>query len=155
MMMKFSNRLHLLGSFESLGVIDNEKQMFIFLGKQASQHVQSDMLHYGRFIPVASPQEFAVIGTMGSVSQRFDEPVNCTAMTNADRQYHRPEIAINVFGNLFFDRPEKTLQFFGNSADSNHTASILISTGYQDTYRHKRLFLFDNRYHQNSLNRSV
>jgi len=33
-------------------------------------------------------------------------------MADTYRQYHRPEIAIYMFGNLLFDRLEETLQFF-------------------------------------------
>jgi hypothetical protein len=58
-------------------------------------------------------------------------------------------------GDLFFDRPEKTVQFFGNSADSNHTASMLISISQQNTYRQKRLFLFNGSHRLNHINRSV
>ena len=155
MMMQFANSLHLLGSLESLSVIDNEKQMAVFFVEQTSQHVQCNLLRYGRFIPVASPEEFAVIGAMSTVSQRLDEPINRAAVTNADRHHHRPEIAVDMFRNLPFDRLEKTLQFFWDFADGNHTASMLISTYYQDTYRQMRLFLFDNHYHQNPSNRSV
>jgi hypothetical protein len=88
------------------------------------------------------------------VSQAY-EPVYCAAITDTDRQYHRPEVAIDMCGNVVFDRLEKALQFLGNLADGNHTASMLISSCYQDTCRQRRLVLFDNHYHQNSLNRSV
>jgi hypothetical protein len=153
--MQFANSFHLLSSLESLSIVDNEKQMFIFLGEQASQHVQCNLLHYDRLIPVTSPKKFAVISAVRTVPQRLDESVDGTAMTDADRQYHGPEIAIDMSRNLFFDRGEKMLQFFGNFADGNHTASMLISTSYQDTYRQMRLFLLNHRYHQNSFNRSV
>jgi hypothetical protein len=155
MMMQFANGVHLFGSLKGLGIINNEKQMFVFLGKQTPQHIQGDLLCYGRLIPVASPEEFAMIGAMSTVTQQLNEPINSTAVADAYGQQHRPEIVVYMFGNLSFDRPEKTLQFYGNFADGNHTASILISTYYQDTYRYKRLFLFDNCYHQNPLNRSV
>jgi hypothetical protein len=124
MMMQFTNRFHLFRSLERLSVVDNEKQMVLFLGEQTTQHVQGDLLHDDRPIPVTSPKKFAVIRTMRTIPQRFDEPVDGTPVTDADRQNHGPEIAVNMFGNLFFDRGEKTLQFFGNSADGNHTASI-------------------------------
>jgi hypothetical protein len=96
-----------------------------------------------------------VIGAMSTVPQQLDESIDSTDMADRYRQYHRPEIAIYMFGNLLFDRLEKTLQFFGNFTDGNHAASMLISTYCQNTYRHMRLLLFDNQHHQNSLNRSV
>jgi hypothetical protein len=152
---KFANGLHLFGSFEGLGIIDNEKQMAVLFIEQTREHIHGDLLHDYRFIPDASPEEFAVIGAMSTVPQRLDESINGTAMTDTYRQYQRPEIAVHMFGNLLFDRFEKTLQFFWNFADGNHTASMLISICFQNTYRQQRLFLFHNYYHQNSLNRSV
>ncbi|MFH1616848.1 MAG: hypothetical protein ABIG61_17410, partial [Planctomycetota bacterium] len=108
MMTQFANSLHLFGSFESLGVIDNEKQMFVLLGEQTPQHIQCNLLHYYRFIPDASPEKFAMISAMSTVTQQPNEPVNRTTITNTDRQQHRPEIAVYMFRNLFFDRLEKT-----------------------------------------------
>ena len=70
-------------------------------------------------------------------------------------QYHRPEIAVDMFGNLSLDGFEKTLQFSWDFADGNHTASLLIGDCLHNTYRQSKLFLFDNRYHQNSRDRSV
>jgi hypothetical protein len=125
---QLANTVHLLGSFESLGIIDNEKQMSVFFGEQATQHVQGNPLHNSRLIPVTSPEKFTVIGAMRTVPQQLDKSINGTAMTDTYRQYHRPEIVEYMFGNLFFYRLEKTLQFFGNSADGNHTASMLISS---------------------------
>jgi hypothetical protein len=102
-----------------------------------------------------APKKFAVVSPMRTVPQRLDESVDGTAVADADRQDHGPEITVNMLRNLFFDRGKKTLQFFGNFADGNHTASVLISTSYQNTYRQTRLFLLNQRYHQNSFNRSV
>lgn len=153
--MQFADGIHFLGSLESLCIIDDEKQMAVLFGKQAKQHIQGNLLHYDGLIPVAAPEEFAVIGAMGAVTQRLDEPVDRTAMTDTDRQYHRPEVAINMFGNPPSYRLEKTLQFSGDFADGNHAASMLISAYCQDTYRQMRLFLFDNHYDQNPSNRSV
>ena len=153
--MQFANSIHFLGSLESLCIVDDEKQMAVLFGKQAKQHIQGNLLHYDGLIPDATPEQFTVISAMGTVMQRLDELVDRAAMTDTDRQYHRPEVAINMFGNLPFDRLEKTLQFSGDFADGNHTASMLISTYYQDTYRQMRLFLIDNHYHQSPSNRSV
>jgi len=58
-------------------------------------------------------------------------------------------VAINVFGNLFFDGLEKTLQFSWDFTDGNHTASLLISYCIHNSYRQKKLFLFDNHCYQN------
>jgi hypothetical protein len=113
MMMQFANGLHFFGSFEGLSVIDNEKQMFVFLGKQIPQHIQCNLLHYGRLIPVASPEEFTMIGAMRTVPQQLDEPINRTAMADTYRQCQRPEIAVYMFGNLFFTGLKKCCSFLG------------------------------------------
>jgi hypothetical protein len=155
MMMQFTNGLHLFRSLESLGIINNEEQIAVLLIEKTRQYIQCDLLHNGRLIPVAPPEKFTVIGAMSTVPQQLDEFINSTAMADTYSQYHRPEIAIYMFGNLLFGRPEKNVHFLGNLADGNHTASLLISACYKDTYRHRRLLLFDNQYHQNSFNRSV
>jgi hypothetical protein len=85
MMMEFSNRLYFPGSLESLSVVNDEKQMSIFLGEQSSQHIQCNLLADCGFIPVASPEEFAVIGPVRSVSQRLNEPFDGAAVADADR----------------------------------------------------------------------
>jgi len=152
---QFANSFHFLGSFEGLGVIDNEKQVFVFLGEQTPQHIQCDLLRYGRLIPIASPEEFAVIGAMSTVSQGLDEPVDSAAMTDADRQHHRPEVAEDMFRNLPFDRLEKTLQFFWNFADCNHMATPTISICHYRYYRQSRPFLLDVFSNHKFDNRSV
>jgi hypothetical protein len=152
---KFANGLHLFGSFEGLCIIDNEKQMFVFFCEQSSQHVQRNLLGYERLVEVTSPEEFAVICAMSTVPQQLDESVYSAAMADADRYHHRPEVAVDMFRNLPFYRFEKTLQFFWDFADCNHTASLQISVCLRNAYRQTKLFLFDNCYHQNPSNRSV
>ena len=152
---QFADGIHFLGSLKALGFIDNEQQMPVLGGEQTPQRIQGDMLDYLGTAPGASPEELTVIGAMSAVTQRLYEPVYRGAVADADGQYYRPEITVDVFGNLLFDGLEKTLQFSGNPADGNHIASLLVSSCYYDTYRHRRLFLFSACYHQNSPNRSV
>ena len=45
--------------FRSLGVIYDEKQMFIF-GEQTTQHVWDNLLHYSRLITVTPSEKFTV-----------------------------------------------------------------------------------------------
>ena len=155
MVKQFADGIHLFGAFEGLGVIDDKEQIAVFLMEQAAQQVQCNLLHDHRLAPVAAPQKLAVIGAMGAVSHQLDEFVNSAAMTETHGQNERPEIVVNMAGYLLFDRAEKTLQFLGNSADSNHTASVHISISYQNTYRHKRLFLFNDFHRHENANRSV
>jgi hypothetical protein len=152
---KFANGLHLFGSFEGLCIIDNEKQMVVLFIEKTREHIQGDSLHYYRFIPDASPEEFAMIGAMSTVSQQLDEFVNRTAMTDAHRQYHRPEITVHMFGNLLFNRFEKSLQFFWDFTDCNHVASLMITICRYKCYRLSRPFLFAVLNNHNLYNRSV
>jgi len=152
---QFANAFHLFCSLEGLGVIDNEEQITVLFIEQTHQHIQGNLLHYYRFIPDASPEKFAMIGAMSTVPQQLDESINRTAMADTYRQYHRPEIAVYMFGNLFFDRLEKTLQFFGNFADCNHMAFLSISVCQYNSYRPSRPFLFNSFGNHNFDNRSV
>jgi hypothetical protein len=154
-MKQFADSCHLFGTFEGLCIVYNKEKVFVLAGYDASQHIEGDCLHEGRFIPVASPEEFAMIGSVGTISQCLDESVNRTAVTDAQCQDYGPEIVENMLGNLVFDRPEKTLQFLRYFADGNHTASLLINIDCHNTYRQKRLFLFDDYHILNPANRSV
>jgi hypothetical protein len=154
-MVKLADTFHFFGSFESLSVINNEKQIMVFFCEQAEQHIQCDLLHYNRFIPDTSPEKFAVIGSVRSVSEGLNKPVYSAAVTDADRQYKGPEVAMDMFRNLLFNRFEKTFQFSRDFADCSHTASLHISFCLHNAYRQTKLFLFDNCYHQNLFNRSV
>jgi len=153
--MQPADTFHLLGSFESLGVIDNKKQIVILFFEQIKQHIQCDLLHYNRIVPDASPEKFAMICSVCGISERFNEPVYSAAVTDADREHKGPEVAIDMLGNLLFNRLEKTFQFSWDFADCNHTASLHISSCCHNAYRQTKLFLFDNCYHQNPFNRSV
>jgi hypothetical protein len=92
---------------------------------------------------------------MSTVPQRLDESVYRAAMTDADRQHHRPEVAMDMFRNLSFYGLEKTFQFSWDFTDSNHTASLHISDCSHNTYRQTKLFLFDVFNNHNFNNRSV
>jgi len=155
MVKQFTDSIHLFGSLEGLSVINDEKQVAVFLVEQTAQQVQGNLLQDRRLPPVAAPEEFAVIGPVRAVSQEFDQSVDGAAVADAHGQHERPEIVVHMSGNLFFNGPEKTLQFFGNSADSNHTASMHITYCQYNGYRHERLFLFNGYHRHKNINRSV
>jgi len=73
-----------------------KEQVPVLTLKKTSQHIKGDFLHNDGFIPIASPEEFAMVGAVSAVSQQFDKPVDCTGMADTYGQYHRPEIAISV-----------------------------------------------------------
>ena len=147
--------LHLLGSFEVLSIIDDEEQVSVFFGKQAQEHVQGDLLHYDRLIPDAAPEELPMIGSVGRASQCFAELVNGSAVVDSDGQYQSPEVLPRSLREMLVNWSEKTLQFFGNSADSNHMASPMISICSYKSYRQDRPILFDAFRNHKSTNRSV
>jgi hypothetical protein len=146
---------HFLGPLERLGLVDDQKQVPVFSGQQAAQKVQGDLLHDPRFVPEASPEEFAVIGSVGRASQRFAEAVNRGPVTDGEGHNQRPKMMSRRLGELRADGLEKTLEFFGNRADSNHKASQTISFCCYITYRPSRPVLFDLFIYHDSPNRSV
>jgi len=93
-MKEFTNSGHFFCTFNSLGVIDDKKQVFVLSSPQAKQHIEGDFLHNDGFIPLASPEEFTVVGAVCAVSQESYEPVDSAGMTDAYGQYHRPEVII-------------------------------------------------------------
>jgi hypothetical protein len=155
MVAKLSNGMHLLSSLESLRIIDDEEDVSVAFAKQAAQHVQSNILHNLRFAPATSPQKLAVISSVSRTSQSFGKAFYSATLTYGDCQNQRPKVPPGSLGEVVFKRGEKTLQFSGYFADSNHTASPAITYCFQECYRPSRPFLFDNCYHQNLGNRSV
>jgi len=131
------------------------KQVRVFFDKQATQKVQADLLHDDGPVPDASPEEFAVIGSMSRASQGLAQAVNGCAVTDGDGYNHRPKVMSGRFGELCGDRFEKTLESSGNRADGNHKASRTMSLYHYNTYRQSRPLFFANNYHQLLTNRSV
>jgi len=70
-MKQFADSIHFLGSLEGLGVVNDKEQVFVLIGEKTSQKIEADFLHDKRFIPDASPEEFAVIGAVGRTRQCF------------------------------------------------------------------------------------
>jgi hypothetical protein len=153
--MYLADSLHLFGSLDSLGVVNNKHALFASFLVEFFEHPFGIHLNDSHFIKAASPEKFAVIGSVCAVAEKINQPLYGTAMTDADSHYKIAIIGINVSRKSVSCRPEKRLDFFRNFADSNHTASLRISTAIQNTYRQDRLFLFNHLYHQNSFNRSV
>jgi hypothetical protein len=153
--MKFADRFHFFGSLERLGVIDNEKQMAVFFSGQTSQHVQSDLLHDGRFVPIASPEEFAVVGSVGRASKQPSEPFNGTAMADGYRHDQAAEMAKCRPAEFTFNDVEKGFSFSWNIPDSNHATTPKISSVRYKTYRQDSSHFFCANYHHKFQNRSV
>jgi hypothetical protein len=155
MMVQFTDGLHFLCPLERLCVIDDEKQMAVIFPEQTEQHIQGDLLHYGRTVPDAAPEEFAMICSMGRVSQCFCEAVNRYFVCDSYGHRQSPEVLPGSLGKMFSDWCEKTFEFFGNSADCNHMASPMISFCLCKSYRQSRPFLFDVFSNHKFTNRSV
>ena len=119
------------------------------------EHPFSIHLNNTSFIKVASPEKFAMVGSVCAVAKKIDKPLDGTAMTDTDSHHKVAIIGINVSRESVSCRLEKRLDFLRDFADSNHTASLQISTVFHYTYRQDRLFLFNHIYHQILFNRSV
>ena len=154
-MMNLADGLHLFSPLDGLGVVEDQQAIFTAFFIQPLQHRQCGCLNQCHLIKGTAPEELAVIGPMRTASQQVHQTLNGAAMTDAHRHDQRTIISINVSRNRVLDRLEKKFDFLRNFADSNHTASVLISIAQHNTYRHSRLFVFNLNYHQNSFNRSV
>jgi len=87
---EFAGGIHLPGSLKAPGIIDNQEQVPVPGGGQADGHLQGGLPHYTGIAPRTAPEEPAVIGAMGAVTQRLCEPFYRGAVTDADGRYHRP-----------------------------------------------------------------
>jgi hypothetical protein len=153
--MYLSYSLHLPGPLDCLGVINDKQTVFASFLIKFFDQIDSLRLYESYFIKFASPEELAMVSSVFAASQQVNQPLDSSDMAETYRQGKAAIIVINVSRNLILDRLEKKFDFFRNFADSNHTASLRISFCLQNTYRQERLFLFNQRYHQNSFNRSV
>jgi hypothetical protein len=154
-MMEFAYPCHLFGSLEGLRIIEDEKQIGVFFLEQAKQHIQSDILHHYGLVPAASPEEFAMIGSVSGASEDFGQFIDSCTVAYGDSHYQSPEVLPWPLGKMLAKGFEKTLEFSWDFADCNHTASPMISFYCYKSYRQSRPFLFDNCHHQNLRNRSV
>jgi len=155
MMMDFTDRLHFFCTLDGLGVIDDQHAVMAAFFVKPLELLAGLCLHNSSFIETASPEKFTMIGSVGAVPKQIDQPLYGAAVADTDSYDQAAKVAINVSRNHVFGRLEKKFNFFRYFADSKHTASLLTSYCYYNTYRQERLFLFNYYYHQNSLNRSV
>jgi len=153
--MDFTDRLHFFCTLDGLGVIDDQHAVMAAFFVKPLELLAGLCLHNSSFIETASPEKFTMIGSVGAVPKQIDQPLYGAAVADTDSYDQAAKVAINVSRNHVFGRLEKKFNFFRYFADSKHTASLLTSYCYYNTYRQERLFLFNYYYHQNSLNRSV
>ena len=78
----------------------------------------------------------------GRAPKCFGQAVNSCSVTDCDGYYQGPKMVPRPLIKMLVDRFEKTLQFFGNSADCNHMVSPMISVCYYKSYRQDRPFFF-------------
>ena len=150
-----SDRIHDFGIFERLCLVDDQEQPSVFLRAEPAEQIQGDLLYDQGFIPGGPPKKFAVIGPVGGVSEGPGQAIDRGAMADSKGHDQRPEVFPRLFGEVAFEGFEKTVQFFGNFADCNHTVSpTIIVCGYK-CYRLKRPFLFGVNSYHDSDNRSV
>ena len=147
-MKEFSDPGHLLGPFQRLGLVDDEKAFSPMLAIETFEGVESDLLNHPGTVPVALPEKLAVLGSMGGVSQKFTERVESGAMADRDGQHQLPKMSKGGLAEPGFDGTKKTVDFLGHPADSNHAAYSPISICYPSIYRrNKPHFCYDFPYH--------
>jgi len=149
---QFPDGVHLFCLFEDLGIINNEKQVAVFLLEQTAQQVQGNLLHDCQLAPAATTEEFTVISAVRAISQ-IDQLFDRTVVADAPGQHERPEMVVHI-GNLFSERLEKSRSFW-DLADRNQTVFMPITIFPQNTYQQKSLFLLNLCYHQNPFDQSA
>ena len=112
-------------------------------------------MHYAGLIPDAAPEEFALISPVGRTPQYFSELVNSYAAADSNGHHQSPKVLSRSSSKMLMNGFEKTLQFFGNPANSNHMASPMISTCAYKSYCQDRPFLFNAFRNHTFTNRPV
>ena len=146
---------HLLGPLESLRIVDDEKQIPVIFLKQTKQHIQGNLLHYDGTVPDAAPEKFTMVGSMSRVPQCLGQSVNGYCMSDGDSHCQGPKVLPCSLVKMVSEGLEKTLQFFGDIADCNHMASLVISDCIYNSYRQSRPFFFWVLCNHKFKNRSV
>jgi hypothetical protein len=96
-----------------------------------------------------------VIGPVRNVPQQADDALDGACVADADGHDEVAIIGVGVSCDGRFYRPEKSVKFSRDFADSNHTASLPVNTVCHNIYRPARLYLFNHSYHKIPILRSV
>ena len=94
MMMEFADRLHLFGTLDRLGIINDHKTVVVPFFIPVFEHRQRLGSNDGCFIKGAAPQELAMIGPVGTASEQVNQSLNRTAVADADSYDQRTIIGI-------------------------------------------------------------
>ena len=161
-MIQLADALHLLGTLERLRIIDDEVTPLVLdaPAHHPAQGIQGDLLKHPRLVPIAVPEKppgVAVVGAVGRrrATQQLRQPINRRAVAEGDRQDQRPEVVPGRSGEGLADGVEKTGARTGYFADSDPTASPMISAWCYKPYRQTKPFFFGVNGRCKSENRSV
>lgn len=155
MMMNLSDGLHLLRPLDGLRVVDDEHATAAVFTIQPSEQTQRQIPMSSRVIKTAAPEKLAVIGPVLNVSKHADDALDGACVADADGHDEVAIIGVGVSCENRFYRPEKSVKFSRDFADSNHTASLPVNTVVHNIYRPARLYLFKHSYHKIPYYRSV
>ncbi len=146
---------HLLCTFEGLCVVDDQVAFAAVFAVQPPEGIRGDLLNDRRFVPVTSPEEFAVVGSVGGASQQFGKAFNGAAMSYGDGHHQPAEVLICRPGKMRFERAEKSVEFLRDFVACNHAAIPSISCCWYNPYRQNSPLFFCATYHRGIPNRSV
>ena len=85
-MVDFTDGLHLLGTLDRLGVIQDQQALLASFLIQPRKHSPCGCLNHGPLIEGTAPEEFAVVGSMRTASQQVNQPLKGAAMADTNGQ---------------------------------------------------------------------
>lgn len=154
-MKQFAYTGYLLCTLEGLRVVDDQVAFAAVFPMQPTEGVQGDLLNDGRFVPVASPEELSVVGSMGRAAQESGQSFNRAAMPDGDGHHQTAEMLICRPGKVRFQWMKKSVDFSWDFTDGNHAAIPQISFCWHIPYRQKLPHFFCATHHRRIQNRSV
>ena len=155
MMVQLTDAIHFPGVLEGLGIVDDKIAFAAVFPVQTAQGVDGDLLNDGRLVPVASPEEFAVVGSMCGASQQFGQAFDSAAMPDSDGHHQAAEVLVCRCCEASFQWMKKCVDFSWDFTDGNHAAIPQISVCWYNSYRQKSSHFFCATYHREIPNRSV
>ena len=94
---RLAHGVHLLGPLEGLGVVENEVDRFAG-SIDAVQRTQRDALKHTGLLPVAAPEELAVVGPLAVIAKQGVESFEGVFGTHGDDRHQAPEVRLGGLG---------------------------------------------------------
>jgi len=96
------------------------------LAVQPAEGIQGDLADHPGLVPVAPPEELAVVGPVGVVPQQSVEPLDGVLGGHRDAHHQPPEVGPSGFVKVLAKRAKKATANGGDAADSIHAVVLPI-----------------------------